>query len=136
MDPDTQIDELPEGDNGVNPPLVVTDDFLQVLEEHRKICEKEGKFDEAKAARKRLKELRIINENRKRDTLIKTHQSEMEALEKAHLQEIKELLAKWNNIIIPNYENEVSLLELELKKRQQNEVELFRQQVEEEQQRP
>lgn len=50
----------------------------------------------------------------------------MEALEKAHLQEIKELLAKWNNIIIPNYENEVSLLELELKKRQQNEVELFR----------
>jgi len=50
----------------------------------------------------------------------------MEALETAHLQEIKELLAKWNNIILPNYENEASLLELELKKRQQNEVEMFR----------
>ena len=51
----------------------------------------------------------------------------MEALENAHLAEIKELLNKWNNIIIPNFENEVTLIELELKKRHQNEVELFRQ---------
>ena len=72
MEMDSQVEEGGET-GGANPPLVVTDDFLQVLEEHRKICEKEGKFDEAKAARKRLKELRIINENRKRDTLIKTH---------------------------------------------------------------
>jgi len=50
----------------------------------------------------------------------------MEALERAHMAEIKELLSKWNNIIIPNFENESSLLELELKKRQQNEVEMFR----------
>lgn len=57
----------------------------------------------------------------------------MEALENAHLAEVKELLQKWNNIIMPNFENESSLLELELKKRQQNEVELFRQQVEMEQ---
>ena len=69
------------------------------------------------AARKRLKELRVINENRKREVLITNHTNEMEALEKAHLQEIKELLAKWNNIILPNFENESSLLELELKKR-------------------
>jgi len=25
----------------------ITDDFLQVLEEHRKVCEKEGKLNEA-----------------------------------------------------------------------------------------
>jgi len=50
----------------------------------------------------------------------------MQSLENAHIVEIKELLAKWNNIIIPNFENEASLLELELKKRQQNELELFR----------
>ena len=61
--------------------LVVTDDFLQVLEEHRKICEKEGKLDEAQAARKRLRELRVVNENRKRDTLVSKHTVEMEALE-------------------------------------------------------
>lgn len=49
------------------------------------------------------------------------------------MAEIKELLAKWNNIIIPNFENEASLLELELKKRQQNELEMFKQQVEQQQ---
>lgn len=70
------------------------------------------------AARKRLKELKIVNENRKREQLIQSHQSDMRSLENAHIVEIKELLAKWNNIIIPNFENEASLLELELKKRQ------------------
>lgn len=95
----------------------ITDDFLQVLEEHRKVCEREGKLDEAQAARKRLKELKIINENRKRDSLYQSHQAEMQALESAHMLEIKELLTKWNSIIIPNFENEAALLELELKKR-------------------
>lgn len=108
----------------------ITDDFLQVLEEHRKVCEKEGRLDEAQAARKRLRQLKIISENRKRDQLTQSHQTEMQALENAHMSEVRELLAKWNNIILPNFENEAALLELELKKRQQNEVEMFRQQVE------
>ena len=42
----------------------------------------------------------------------------MEALESAHMMEVKELLTKWNSIIMPNFENEAALLELELKKRQ------------------
>ncbi len=41
----------------------------------------------------------------------------MQALESAHMIEIKELLTKWNSIIIPNFENEAALIELELKKR-------------------
>ena len=41
----------------------------------------------------------------------------MKALDNAHKSEIKELINKWNNIIIPNYENEAALLEIELKKR-------------------
>ena len=57
-----------------DPSAFITDDFLQVLDEHRKICEKEGKLDEAAAARKRLKELKIKNENRKREQLIASHQ--------------------------------------------------------------
>ena len=60
-----------------DPSAFITDDFLQVLDEHRKICEKEGKLDEAAAARKRLKELKIKNENRKREQLITSHQQEM-----------------------------------------------------------
>lgn len=41
----------------------------------------------------------------------------MKALENAHKQEIKELINKWNNVIMPNFENEASLFEIELKKR-------------------
>ena len=41
----------------------------------------------------------------------------MKALENAHKAELKELVNKWENIIIPNFENETTLLELELKKR-------------------
>ena len=89
-----------------DPNTFITDDFLQVLDEHRKICEKEGKLDEAQAARKRLKELKILNENRKREQLINNHKIEMQALENAHLAEIKDLLQKWNNLILPNFENE------------------------------
>ena len=54
----------------------------------------------------------------------------MKALNNAHKLEIKELINKWNNIIIPNFENEAALLEIELKKRHQNELEYFREAME------
>jgi hypothetical protein len=41
----------------------------------------------------------------------------MRALENAHKGELKELINKWANIILPNFENESALLELELKRR-------------------
>ncbi len=41
----------------------------------------------------------------------------MRALENAHKAELKELLTKWNSVILPNFENETALLEIELKKR-------------------
>ena len=37
----------------------LNEDFLQVLDEHRKNCEREGRVQEAQHTRKRLKQLRI-----------------------------------------------------------------------------
>ena len=54
----------------------------------------------------------------------------MIALEQAHKQELKEMSNRWNNLIIPNFENEIALLEMELKKRQQIELDEFRQNIE------
>jgi hypothetical protein len=51
----------------------INDEFLQVLEEHRKTCEREGKLSEAEVIRKRLRELKIVNENRKRELLSHSH---------------------------------------------------------------
>jgi vacuolar-type H+-ATPase subunit D/Vma8 len=56
----------------------------------------------------------------------------MKALESAHKAETRELLNKWNSVIIPNIENEAALIEIELKKRHQNELEQFREQIEKE----
>jgi len=50
----------------------------------------------------------------------------MEALENAHRAEIKELQNKWNNIILPQSENEAALIEMEVKKRHQSELDDFR----------
>jgi len=44
-------------------------DFINILEEHRRNCEKVGKYTEAEIARKRLDELRIHEENRRREAL-------------------------------------------------------------------
>ena len=44
-------------------------DFLNVLEEHRKNCEAEGKYVEAEIARNRLEELRLHEENRRREAM-------------------------------------------------------------------
>ena len=49
-----------------DPQRFLSEDFLLVLDEHRKNCEREGKLDEAQQARKRLKELRILEEQKRR----------------------------------------------------------------------
>jgi hypothetical protein len=54
----------------------------------------------------------------------------MLALEQAHKQELREMNNRWNNLIIPNFENEIALIEMELKKRQQQELDDFRAQIE------
>jgi len=59
-------------------------------------------------------------------TIIDNHKKELVALENAHRAELKELQNKWNNIVLPNFENETALLEMELKKRHENELDQFR----------
>ena len=47
-----------------------------------------------------------------------------------HRQELRELTNRWDNLTMPNFENEIALLEMELKKRQQLELDEFRQSIE------
>ena len=45
-------------------------DFLEILEEHRKNCERQGKYVEAEIAKNRLDELKLHEENRRRVSLL------------------------------------------------------------------
>ena len=58
-----------------DPSKFLSEDFLQILNEHRKNCEREGKLDQATLARKRLKELRIFEEQKRKDETFKRHVS-------------------------------------------------------------
>ena len=44
-------------------------EFVQILDEHRKTCEREGKYIEADIAKKRLEELRQHEESRRQEGL-------------------------------------------------------------------
>ena len=46
-----------------------------MLDEHRKVCEREGKLDEAKQARRRLKQLRIMEESKRKEEVDENHVS-------------------------------------------------------------
>ena len=43
--------------------------FLEILEEHRKNCERQGKYVEAEIAKNRLEELKLHEENRRREAM-------------------------------------------------------------------
>ena len=45
------------------------------MNEHRKNCEREGKLDQATLARKRLKELRIFEEEKRKEETFNRHVS-------------------------------------------------------------
>ena len=74
-----------------DPSNFISEDFLQILHEHQKHCEQTGKIEQAFRARKRLKELRIFEEKKRKEETYNRHRQEMESLENAHNMEIKEL---------------------------------------------
>lgn len=43
--------------------------------------------------------------------------NDKKALENSYKDEVKELISKWDNLIMPNFENEVIIMEVELKKK-------------------
>ena len=58
-----------------DPSKYISEDFLQILNEHRKNCEKEGKLEQATLACKRLKELRIFEEKQRKEKTFERHVS-------------------------------------------------------------
>jgi len=56
-----------------DPSKYISEDFLQILNEHRKNCEREGKLEQATLARRRLKELRIFEEQKRKDETFSRH---------------------------------------------------------------
>lgn len=70
-------------------------DFLRILDEHRRHCEREGKYLEAETAARRLKELRQHEENRRREAMRSRQTAERLGIEEAHMLEFEQFNAIW-----------------------------------------
>jgi len=75
------------------------DQFIQVLEEHRKQCENEGKYVEAEMAKNRINELKQQQSQREMEQLLYDQAQEREEIERAHIQEYQQFNQQWDQTL-------------------------------------
>ena len=71
------------------------EDYLAVLEEHIRNCEKEGNFAEAEAAKNRIEELKFQEAQRQLESLTVRHQQEKLQVDEAHQKEYEDFQREW-----------------------------------------
>lgn len=110
-------------------------DFLQILEEHRKNCEAQGKYVEAEVAKKRFEELKSHEENRKRESMKAQQIKERLGVEEAHMLEYQQFNSQWDKKY-NDYEEQCINQMNAMKERHLQELKEFQQKLLEKQQKP
>jgi len=83
--------------------------LIDVLEEHRKTCEVEGKYVEAEMAKNRIAELKSQDFNRKREELLFNQAKEREEVEQAHILEYQEFNKNWDDLMAKTQEENIQV---------------------------
>ncbi|KAJ1473049.1 hypothetical protein T484DRAFT_1637602 [Baffinella frigidus] len=109
------------GDQGQETEDSAVQDFLQILEEHRKNCERQGKYVEAEIAKNRLEELRQHEENRRREAMRSRQIAERLGVEEAHMLEFQQFNALWDKRMA-EFEQKSADLEEAMKERHGTEL--------------
>lgn len=86
-------------------------DFLEILEEHRKNCERQGKYVEAEIAKNRLEELKLHEENRRREAMRSRQIAERLGVEEAHMLEFQQFNMIWDKKMADYEQNAEELVE-------------------------
>ncbi|KAL7536606.1 hypothetical protein ACHAXR_007286 [Thalassiosira sp. AJA248-18] len=110
-------------------------DFLQILEEHRKNCEQQGKYVEAEVAKKRFEELKSHEANRRRDTIKAQQVKERLGVEEAHMLEYQQFNSQWDQKC-NDYQEQCQNHINGMKERHLDELKEFQQKLLEKQQKP
>lgn len=71
-------------------------DFLLALDHHRKKCEREGKYIEARMTAKRLQELKLHEEEKRKREMKARQQLELSQAEKAYVAELEQHSTLWD----------------------------------------
>ncbi|KAL7688535.1 hypothetical protein Plhal304r1_c019g0069371 [Plasmopara halstedii] len=96
-------------------------DFLLILEEHRKNCERLGKYVEAEVAKKRLEELKVHEENRRKEAMRSRQIAERLGVEEAHTLEFQQFNVIWDQTM-EAYERNVETLIVKMNEKQKTEL--------------
>mmetsp|Transcript_27761 Transcript_27761/g.40890 ORF Transcript_27761/g.40890 Transcript_27761/m.40890 type:complete len:266 (-) Transcript_27761:2499-3296(-) len=110
-------------------------DFLQILEDHRKNCEQQGKYVEAEIAKNRLEELKTHEENRRREAMRARQIAERLGVEEAHMLEFQQFNMTWDKKFA-DYEKHAQGLVETMKERHVTELQEFQEKILAKQQRP
>ena len=101
-------------------------DFLSILQEHKKNCEREGRYVEADVAKKRLEALRQREEKRQQDALRSRQVAQRLAVEELHIHEFQQFNSMWDRKMKDFEDRAGELLEL-MRQRHVIDIEDFRQ---------
>mmetsp|Transcript_2878 Transcript_2878/g.8149 ORF Transcript_2878/g.8149 Transcript_2878/m.8149 type:complete len:279 (-) Transcript_2878:148-984(-) len=90
------IDQCMSGSVDQLPDEKTIQDFLEILQKHCAECEKNHEYEEAEKARIRLEQLRLHEEERRKEDLRKQQLTERLGVEQAHMQELQEFNEMWD----------------------------------------
>ncbi|KAF4028913.1 hypothetical protein GN244_ATG19386 [Phytophthora infestans] len=110
-------------------------DFLLILEEHRKNCERQGKYVEAEIAKNRLEELKVHEETRRREAMRSRQIAERLGVEEAHMLEFQQFNQVWDRKM-DEYERNVEELVVNMREKHKSELLEFQQKLLEKNQKP
>mmetsp|Transcript_56888 Transcript_56888/g.101527 ORF Transcript_56888/g.101527 Transcript_56888/m.101527 type:complete len:330 (-) Transcript_56888:1712-2701(-) len=90
------LEEIATVGTGADVPL---DEYIKILAEYRRCCERKGNYKEAELVQHVLKQLRLEEENRHVTALTQQQESERQGLEEAHMLEFHNFNRIWNEKI-------------------------------------
>lgn len=103
-------------------------EFLSILEEHRKNCERQGKYVEAEIAKNRLEELKLHEYNRRKEAMRSRQIAERLGVEEAHMLEFQQFNHIWDQKMA-EYEDNANRLIGAMKERHAAELKAFQQRL-------
>ena len=98
------------------------EDYLQVLEEHRRNCEREGNFMEAEMAKNRIEELKMQEAQRQLEQLMLKQQQDRLQIEESHTNEYQLFQQEWDQRLSQKEQEHMQLIQ-QLDERHQKELE-------------
>lgn len=102
--------------------------FIDILTQHQKKCEEEGKYVEAEMAMNRIKELKKQLKDREDNELELRHQNDLYELEETHISEFNSFNEEWDKRM-NEFQMHAAQLMQSLVEKQEEELKKYREEI-------